>query len=269
MWKSIGLAAASALLVFGCTQSPTGRSQFKLFSSDEMATLGNQSYAQIKDKEKVSSDQALIGYVQCITDDLVAVLPQPWRDLKWEVTVFDNEAVNAFALPGENIGVYTGLIDVAETPAQLAAVIGHEIGHVIAEHGNERMTSEVAAGLGLSLGAAWVGKELEGDTAAIVMASLGVGTQLLYILPYSRTHESESDQLGMDYMAAAGYDPAGAAQLWRNMAAQAGANPPEFLSTHPSPQTRIDALEAYRSEVQATYQRAISEGGRPNCVKPT
>lgn len=269
MWKSIGLAIATTAMVFGCTQSPTGRSQFKLFSSNEMATLGNQSYAQIKDQEKVSTDQALIGYVQCITDDLVTVLPQPWSDLNWEVTVFDNEAVNAFALPGENIGVFTGLIDVAETPAQLAAVIGHEIGHVIAEHGNERMTSEVAAGLGLSLGAAWVGEELDGDTAAIVMASLGVGTQLFYILPYSRTHETESDQLGMDYMAAAGYNPAGAAQLWRNMSAQAGPNPPEFLSTHPSPQSRIDALEAYRGQVQSTYQAALAKRGQPRCVKPS
>lgn len=261
--KKVFIAMAVAGLV-ACTQSPTGRSQLQLFSSDELAQLGAQSYSSIKEKEKVSQDPALNQYVQCITNDLIAVLPSPWSQQQWDVTVFDSEQVNAFALPGGKIGVYTGLIDVAETPDQLAAVIGHEIGHVIAQHSNERMSNQFAAGLGLQLGGMLIGQEMDSDQAALIMGVLGVGVQLGYILPYSRIHESESDELGMRYMAAAGYDPREAAELWRNMAKQGGPTPPEFLSTHPSPQTRIDALEQLSDEAMPTFRQAP----RANCPKP-
>src|SRR5690554_5385902 len=245
-WLKLGLTIVigSAVLI-ACTQSPTGRNQLMLFSSGQLASLGDDSYAEMKKTEKVSTDAKINAYVRCITDDLIAVLPSPWRDKAWDVTVFDSEQVNAFALPGENIGVYTGLLKVTENRDQLAAVIGHEIGHVIADHGNERMSNQFAVGLGLQLGAAVAATKLDEQNAAMVMAALGVGAQLGVLLPYSRTHESESDQLGMDYMAAAGYNPAEAANLWRNMAKASGAAGPEFLSTHPSPQTRIDAIEAY------------------------
>lgn len=178
--------------------------------------------------------------------------------------MFDNEAVNAFALPGGKIGVYTGLIDVAENSSQLAAVIGHEIGHVIAGHSNERMSNQFAAGLGLQLGGVLIGQEMESEQAAMVMGVLGLGVQLGYILPYSRIHESESDELGLRYMAAAGYDPREAAELWRNMAKQGGPNPPEFLSTHPSPQTRVDKLEELAVDAMNTYRQAP----KANCRKP-
>lgn len=258
------LIAAAVVGLAACTQSPTGRSQLQLFSSDELAQLGAQSYSSIKEKEKVSQDPALNQYVQCITNDLIAVLPSPWSQQQWDVTVFDSDQVNAFALPGGKIGVYTGLIDVAETPDQLAAVIGHEIGHVIAQHSNERMSNQFAAGLGLQLGGMLIGQEMDSDQAALIMGVLGVGVQLGYILPYSRIHESESDELGMRYMAAAGYDPREAAELWRNMAKQGGPTPPEFLSTHPSPQTRIDALEQLSAEAMPTFRQAP----RANCPKP-
>ncbi len=251
-----GLVAAGLLSLVACTQSPTGRSQLQLFSSNEIAQLGAQSYSALKEQEKVSNDPALNRYVQCITDDLIAALPAPWAQQQWQVTVFDSEAVNAFALPGGNIGVYTGLIEVAENPAQLAAVIGHEIGHVIAQHSNERMSNQFAAGLGMQLGGLLIGQEMESEEAALVMGALGVGVQLGYLLPYSRIHESESDELGLGYMAAAGYDPREAAELWRNMAQQGGPTPPEFLSTHPSPQTRIEKLEELAVGAMQTYQQA-------------
>ncbi|MDN7127862.1 M48 family metallopeptidase [Pseudidiomarina terrestris] len=259
-----GLLALGLTGLVACTQSPTGRSQLQLFSSDEIAQLGAQSYNALKQEEKISRDPALNSYVQCISDDLIAVLPEQWAQQQWEVTVFESEAVNAFALPGGKIGVYTGLIEVAENAAQLAAVIGHEIGHVIAQHSNERMSNQFAAGLGLQLGGILVGQEMDSDTAALVMGALGVGVQLGYILPYSRIHESESDELGLGYMAAAGYDPREAAELWRNMAQQAGPNPPEFLSTHPSPQTRIEKLEALAVDAMSTYRQAP----QPSCRKP-
>lgn len=260
----MGLIAAVIGGVVACTQSPTGRSQLQLFSSDEIAQLGAQSYASIKQDEKISQDPALNRYVQCITDDLIAVLPAPWSQQQWEVTVFDSDMVNAFALPGGKIGVYTGLIEVAETPAQLAAVIGHEIGHVIAQHSNERMSNQFAAGVGMQLGGVLVGEKLDNQQAALVMGLLGVGLQLGYILPYSRVHESESDELGLRYMAAAGYDPREAANLWRNMAKQGGATPPEFLSTHPSPQTRIDKLTQLSGAQMSVYQQSR----KASCRKP-
>lgn len=264
IWKSAVIAAAVVSAV-ACTQSPTGRSQLQLFSSDELAQLGAQSYNSLKEQEKVSNDPALNRYVQCISNDLIAVLPEPWAQQTWEVTVFDSEMVNAFALPGGKIGVYTGLIDVAETPDQLAAVIGHEIGHVIAQHSNERMSNQFAAGLGLQLGGLLIGQEMDSNEAALIMGVLGVGVQLGYILPYSRIHESESDELGLRYMAAAGYDPRQAAELWRNMAQQGGPKPPEFLSTHPSPETRITKLEELAVSAMSAYRNAP----RANCPKPT
>ncbi|RUO59416.1 M48 family metallopeptidase [Pseudidiomarina insulisalsae] len=259
-----GVIALALTGLVACTQSPTGRSQLQLFSSDEIAQLGAQSYSAIKEQEKVSRDPQLNQYVQCISNDLIAVLPSPWGQEQWEVTVFESDMVNAFALPGGKIGVYTGLIDLAETPDQLAAVIGHEIGHVIAQHSNERMSNQFAAGVGLQLGGLLIGQEMDSDKAALVMGVLGVGVQLGYILPYSRIHESESDELGLRYMAAAGYDPREAAELWRNMAKQGGQNPPEFLSTHPSPQTRIEALEKLAVEEMPTYRQAP----KANCPKP-
>ncbi|MFC0444454.1 M48 family metallopeptidase [Pseudidiomarina halophila] len=259
-----GLIATALVGLVACTQSPTGRSQLQLFSSDEIAQLGAQSYNTLKEKEKISTDPAINRYVQCISDDLIAALPSPWAQQQWEVTVFDSEAVNAFALPGGKIGVYTGLIEVAENASQLAAVIGHEIGHVIAGHSNERMSNQFAAGLGLQLGGALIGQEMESEQAAMVMGVLGLGVQLGYILPYSRIHESESDELGLRYMAAAGYDPREAAELWRNMAKQGGPKPPEFLSTHPSPQTRVDKLEELAVDAMSTYRQAP----KASCRKP-
>lgn len=269
-WIQLGLSAILlSLVVVGCTQSPTGRSQLMLFSSGQLASLGDDSYAQLKQNEKVSTDAAVNAYVRCVTDDLIAVLPSPWNQKTWEVTVFDNEQVNAFALPGENIGVYLGLLKVAENRDQLAAVIGHEIAHVIADHGNERMSNQFAVGLGLQLGATIAASKMDDETAALTMAALGIGAQVGVLLPYSRIHESESDQLGLDYMAAAGYNPLQAADLWRNMAkAGSSAGTPEFLSTHPSPESRIQAIEAYAPNVLPIYRQAIAARGQSRCQPP-
>ncbi len=256
-WMKIALSLTAVIgLLVACTQSPTGRKQLIMFSSGEIASLGDQSYAELKQQQPLSTNTREVNYVRCVANDLLAVLPEPWRSKTWEVNLFASDDVNAFALPGENIGVYTGLLKVAETPDQLAAVIGHEIAHVIADHGNERMSNQFAVGLGLQIGSVVAATKLEDKDAALVMAALGIGTQLGVLLPYSRVHESEADQLGLDYMAAAGYNPAAAADLWRNMARVSGAGGPEFLSTHPSPQSRIDAIEAYAPEVMGVYQSA-------------
>ncbi len=268
-WQQLLMTSLIAVIALvACTQSPTGRKQLIMFSSGEMASLGDQSYDALKQEEKLSSDARNIAYVRCVANELIRVLPDPWRQKDWEVNLFESDQVNAFALPGENIGVYQGIFKVAQTPSQLAAVIGHEIGHVIADHGNERMSNQFAVGAGLQLGAVLASTKLEENEAGLVLAALGVGAQLGVLLPYSRIHESEADQLGIEYMAAAGYNPAEAADLWRNMATQSGRNVPEFLSTHPSPNSRIQALEAHAAKLQPRYQQALTAGRRPNCQLP-
>ncbi len=269
IWQKVTISLIGAAVIVACSQSPTGRSALRLFSGSEMDQLGARTYEEIKKEEKISTDSRKIAYVQCVTDDLVASLPAPYSGKRWEVTLFANDQVNAFALPGEKIGVYEGLLDVAKTRDQLAAVIGHEIGHVIAEHGNERMSSQTAAGIGMQLGGILAASELDQETAGLAMAVLGAGVQIGILLPYSRSHESEADQLGVDYMAKAGYDPSAAAKLWRNMAASKGAQPPEFLSTHPSPQSRIQALQRYESQAMPVYRQAIASKGQPDCQRPS
>lgn len=259
----------SVALLSACSQSPTGRSQILLFSNEQVNQMGTQAYTDIKQQEPVSSDAALNRYVRCIADALIQELPAEQRQLDWEVTVFDSDTVNAFALPGGKIGVYRGLHEVAKTPAQLAAVMGHEIGHVIAEHGNARMSSNMLIGAGMQIGAVLAAQQTDAQTAAMIMAGLGVGVQVGFTLPYSRSHETESDLLGLEYMAAAGFDPAHAADLWRNMAQQGGGATPEFLSTHPTPTTRIDALEAAQPQVQPLYQARVQQGNLPNCQRPS
>jgi predicted Zn-dependent protease len=179
------------------------------------------------------------------------------------VTVFEDESANAFALPGGKIGVHTGLLEVAKTPDQLAAVIGHEIGHVMAEHSNERVSTAFAANAGVQLAAALSGTD--GPKQQMLMGLLGLGAQFGVLLPFSRTQESESDEIGLTLMARAGFDPRAAINLWENMAQAGGAQPPEFLSTHPSHGTRIEDLRAQMDEAVKIYQQARAQGRRPNC----
>ncbi|WP_205701937.1 M48 family metallopeptidase [Pseudidiomarina mangrovi] len=266
----ISLVTAAVLAitaVTSCSTSPTGRKTVKLFPSSELAALGAASFDDLKSQQQLSTNSADISYVNCVSQALIAELPEPYRSANWEIQVFASDQVNAFALPGEKIGVYTGLLDVAENQHELAAVIGHEIGHVIAEHSNERMTAQVGAGLALQVGGALAYSELDEGSAAVAMMALGLGVQIGGILPFSRVHESESDQLGVDYMIAAGFDPNGAANLWRNMAAANPNSVPEWLSTHPTSSSRIAALTAYTNQVYGRYQQARAQGKRPNCVR--
>lgn len=257
-FRTITAAAFATLALVSCSKSPTGRSQLTLMPAQQLDQMGEQSYEEMKAELDINKDPATNAYVQCVSDALIATLPDPYRSADWEVTVFANEAANAFALPGNNIGVYDGLLSVAENQHQLAAVIGHEIGHVIAEHSNERVSSNMMVGLGMQVGAIIADSQLNEENAALAMAALGVGAQVGVLLPYSRTHESESDRLGLDYMAAAGFRPSEAAELWRNMAAQGGEKPPEFLSTHPAPSSRIEAINNYLPKLQVASTT-------PNC----
>ena len=235
---------ASLLTLAGitaCSSSPTGRNQILLFSDQDMSQLGAQSFEQMKQQQKISQDAKTNAYVQCVTNSITKHIPKPGFD-EWEVVVFESDQVNAFALPGGKIGVYTGLLKVAVNQDQLATVIGHEIAHVIADHSNERLSQTQLANKGMT------------------MAALGLGVQYGVILPYGRTQESEADIVGLRYMADAGFDPNQSVNLWQNMAKASGGNqPPELLSTHPSHSTRIQDL---RATITTLPQ---SNAQRPNC----
>jgi predicted Zn-dependent protease len=241
----VGLSLA--LVVAACAQAPvTGRNQLILLPESQDADMGLQAYQQIKQEEKISSNAALNQRVQTVGRRIAAVSGHPEWD--WQFTLFDNPEPNAFALPGGKVGVYTGLFKVAQNDAQLAAVMGHEVGHAIARHGAERMSHGILAQLGgVAVGAA-TGSQAVVDLYSQA-ATLGV------ILPYSRGQESEADEIGLMLMAEAGYDPREAVTLWQNFEALGGQRPPEFLSTHPSEGTRIQRLQELMPKALEIYQQ--------------
>ena len=207
--------------------------------------MGLQAYQEIKKEEKVSNDPKLNQEVQEVGKRIAEVSGHP--DWDWQFTVFQNDEANAFALPGGKVGVNTGLFKVAKSDAQLATVLGHEVGHAIARHGAERMSQGYLEQAGLRvLGAA------TGPTYAQLAAQAAT---LAIVLPYSRTQESEADHIGLILMAKAGYDPRQAIELWQNFQKLGGDKPPEFLSTHPSEGTRIERLQQLMPEALAIYDK--------------
>ena len=253
---------AATMALSGCATSPTGRNQVLLYSESQLAQMGDQAFTSMKEELKVSSKRVQNSYVECVANAITAQVPASVFDGQWEVVVFDDEQVNAFALPGGKIGVYTGLLSVAENQHQLAAVIGHEVGHVIAQHGNERMSQSTL----INVGTQAVGQVLEANEVSQsgpIMAAIGLGVQVGVQLPYSRTHESEADVIGLDLMAKSGFDPRQSVNLWQNMDAASGGNRPmEIMSTHPAPQTRIENLQANMPNAHANYQATRN---RPSC----
>lgn len=252
------------LILTACAVSPTGRKQLAFMPESQMISMGMQSFQQLKQETPRVDDPAVNQYVQCVAD-AITTLPQVQQySSDWEVVVFDEEVVNAFALPGGRIGVYQGLLSVAETPDQLAAVMGHEVAHVLAQHANERVSQNLAVNQTLALLEDWMASN---NTAyrQQAMGLLGVGAQVGVLLPFSRVHESEADEIGQVLMAKAGFDPRASVTLWRNMGKAGGEAPPEFLSTHPSYETRIDQLQA-GVEAAMRYYRVVTQ--KPGCKMP-
>ena len=248
------------LLLGSCATSPTDRRQVVLYSEDEMARQGESAYRQMQTEIPVTPHQSEISYVQCVTERVIEALDDSQRTYaNWEVTVFDDPQANAFALPGGKIGVYNGLLNVAYNQHQLAAVLAHEVAHVLANHSNERASQSALRSVGL------VTARILGASDAAIEA-IDYGSQLGIFLPFSRTQESEADSLGIMLMARAGFDPEQSIALWENMSADGGPRPPEFMSTHPSPDTRMADLRAMMSQAQALREQAIASGRNPDCV---
>lgn len=259
--KTLAIGALGASLV-ACTTSPTGRMQFTMMPDDELNQMGAQSFAKYQ-QELPTVGGTTQAYVQCVTNAIVAVLPAGSPQYDWQVRVFRDDTANAFALPGGYVGVHTGLLDIADNQDQLASVIGHEIGHVLARHANERMSTQNATNIGLSVASSAAG--LQGGQAEMVNAALGMGAQYGILLPFSRSHESEADVIGLRLMADAGFNPQGSVDLWRNMSASGGGEPPVWMSTHPSSGQRIAKLEGEMSQVMPNYQQAREAGRQPSC----
>lgn len=251
-----------ALLLTACAVSPTGRQQFMMMNPQQMSAMGTQAFAELKDATPVERNPWVNAYVQCVASAITQELGP--GQAPWEVVVFQDKAVNAFALPGGKIGVNTGLLRVAENQDQLAAVIGHEVGHVLAQHANERASQQFAVQGGLAVVEALYGTPGSPTRQALLQA-LGLGAQVGILLPYSRVHESEADRIGLDLMARAGFDPRQSVALWENMARASGGQPPEFLSTHPAHGTRINDLQQQLGPAMQRYEAARAMGKRPDC----
>lgn len=260
--KRITLTLILSLTMLSCATSPTGRKQLLLMSPAQLNQMGAAAFAQKKKSSKIEGARVTNRYVNCVANAVIGALPAQ-QQKGWEVVVFKDDSANAFALPGGKIGVHTGMLKIARTQDQLASVIGHEIGHVLAQHGNERMSIGMAAQVGQQV--ANVALNDGSKQAQMIMAAIGLGTQFGVQLPFSRAHESEADLMGQQLMARAGFNPQASVEVWQNMAKNSKGAPPEFMSTHPAHGTRIRELQSTMDAALKTYQLAGLSGIRPQC----
>jgi predicted Zn-dependent protease len=258
--------AGLLLILAGCAQVPiTGRRQLVLVPESLVTSMSVEQYNQFLSESKLSTDAKGTAMVKNVGSRIVQAIDQFYReqgeenpvaDAKWEFNLIADKTVNAWAMPGGKVVFYEGIMPVAQNEAGVATVMGHEIAHVIARHGSERMSQGLLVQMGgMALSAAL--KERPEATQQLFMTSYGLGTQIGLLLPYSRRHESEADRLGLIFMAMAGYNPQEAVGFWQRMAAAAGsgAQPPEFLSTHPAHDTRIRELQELIPEAMEYYRR--------------
>ncbi len=270
-WRSFSrgvLLVAAGLgltVVGGCETNPyTGRSQLLMTSVSQEMQLGAQAYAQVKNDPKLrqSQDPREVEPVKRVAARIIesakrSKYAEMAQQFQWEVIVIkDDKTMNAFALPGGKIAVYTGIFPVARTEAGLAAVLGHEVVHALARHGAERMSQGQLTNAALQVAGAATGAAGGGGMVSqAAMAALGAGAQVGVLLPFSRKHESEADYIGILLAADAGYDPRESVSLWERMGQlSGGAGPSEYFSTHPSHETRIDQLKKWMPEAMAIYQ---------------
>jgi predicted Zn-dependent protease len=236
---SLAALLAAGLGLGACAYNETlGRNQFLLVDDSALLQQSNAAWQETLRTKQVSTNAAQLERVRRVGGKIVQAANLGNRS--WDYAVFVDKSPNAFVLPTGQIGVTTSLLELVQNDDQLAAVIGHEVGHVVARHAAERYSTQAATQFGL--GAA---QQVAGNHAQTVTALGGLGAQYGLLLPFSRSHELEADRLGIDYMAGAGYRPAESVRLWTLMAAQRQGSTPEFASTHPSDQSRIQALQDY------------------------
>jgi len=257
----------SILLLFviqACTTVPiSGRSQLNLIPAESMLSMSYQQYDQFLKENKLSTNAVETERVKRVGRNIEKAVNQYFaqrnmsyqlKDYKWEYNLVESKEINAWCMPGGKVVVYSGILPVTQDDTGLAVVMGHEIAHAIAQHGNERMSQQLVAQMGgLALATALATKPAQ--TQQLWMAVFGAGATVGVLLPYSRLQENEADELGLTFMAMAGYDPRKAVDFWERMSkSKSGQAPPEFLSTHPSDQTRINKIKAIIPKVMPYYK---------------
>lgn len=260
--KVLGAAAATALLPACGRVEGTGRRQLLLLSPAQVAGLGAEAFAEISAGETLNQDPRIQASVDRVWQHLLPQLPQQGAN-QWEIKAFASPTQNAFALPGGKVAIYTGILPLCGDEAGLAAVVGHEMAHIVANHGAERMSQQFATGMVLEIANAGLGaSSLDPSTHRLAVAALGAAGQVGILLPFSRTHEYEADHLGARYLAAAGYDPQAAVELWQRFAEMGGSGGPEWLSTHPASINRVQRLQQQMGEYQALQRASAQQWGR-------
>ena len=258
------LLITSTTFFLSCSTVPlTGRSQLNMIPNNEMLAMSYQQYDQFLKENKISTNKAEVDMVKRVGVKIEKAVDKYLSDnnlssrlngYNWEFNLVEDDQVNAWCMPGGKVVVYTGILPVTNDEAGLAVVMGHEIAHAIAEHGNERMSQQLLQQVG-AVGLMVAMKDEPAQTQALWLSVYGVGTTVGVLLPYSRTQESEADHLGLIFMSMAGYDPHEATAFWQRMAKSGGATPPEFLSTHPSYNTRIKDLNDWIPEAMKYYRK--------------
>lgn len=265
-WTAVATAVVLASAASCATTPYTNRSQLMMVSEGEELKLGAQAYQQVLEESKIERDPRVNEIVRRIGERIAKAANR--SDYRWEFVVIDDpDTVNAFALPGGKVAVYTGMFPVAQTEAGLATVMGHEVAHALARHGAERMSQQmgmqaVGTGLAVALGASGT----SGVTQSVAMQAFGLGAQVGVLLPFSRSQESEADHIGLILMAKAGYDPSEAVSFWERMEkAGGGKAPPEYLSTHPNHGTRVKQIETWLPEAESYYRKdpSVTDGKLP------
>lgn len=249
MFRKFSGLLALGMVIGGCVS----QAQIEQESADQ--------FQQMRSQMPVSNSLADKAYVRCVATAIIKQLEEPYASYDWDIEVFDDEAINAFAMPGGKIGVFTGIFKVATTQDELAAVIGHEVAHVTRDHSLERANRTA-----VTRGAAVFGSEIVDATYGVETTDVMVmGAELGLLRPYGRGQESEADLVGLEYMAAAGFDPRASISLWTNMGKESPVGPPEWLSTHPSGESRISDLAGELADALPLYNEAQAEGRKPRC----
>jgi predicted Zn-dependent protease len=264
MLKRSLLAVGMIVLVIACATVPiTGRRQLSLVPASTINSLSAQEYKDFLDSNKISNDKVATATVKRVGQKIQGAVEAYFaqkgqsnqlRDYHWEFNLVVDSQVNAWCMPGGKVVVYTGILPVTKDDNGLAVVMGHEIAHAIAQHGDERMSQGLLAQFGGMALEAALSKKPE-QTKSLFMSAYGLGSTVGLLLPYSRLQESEADHIGLIFMAMAGYDPHGAVDFWKRMAADKNGGMPEFLSTHPSDQTRIQNIESLIPEAMGYYHK--------------
>jgi predicted Zn-dependent protease len=252
------------LIIQACSTVPlTGRKQLNIVPESQMISMSFTSYSEFLKTNKVSSDQSASAMVTTVGKDIASAVTKYFADnnlsdrlqgYQWEFNLVEDKTPNAWCMPGGKVMVYSGILPYTQDKNGLAVVVSHEVAHAVARHGNERMSQGLIAQFG-SVAVNEIIKEKPEETKSIFNTAYGLGAQLGVMLPFSREHELEADKLGLIFMAMAGYDPQTAVTFWERMSKIGGEKPPEFMSTHPSDEKRINKIKAAMPEALKYYKK--------------